>query len=446
MSGPAATGRRKLFVDIGSSLLTRLLLLPLGVASSVIVTRALEPEGKGIYTTALTIVTLGVALCALGYGRAATYFLARQALPAAAVRTSALRLSAVNGALLSVALAGAAVFAIPALLPDLPSSALLIAAPIAFVTLLRLCIEGFLRGEQRNTAVNALAIVASASFLLAVVATELLGGLSANASVAFKGASVVLAVAWGAKLLGRRRLGLGGAERSAARALGAFAIPYALVTMSQSLSYRLDIVLIQGFLGNADVGYYSVTTTLAELLWYVPMAVGFVVFPRTAAQSGDSRGASEVAALARWTFVFTCAAAGTLAVASGLVVEVLFGPAFEAAVEPTRLILVGIVATTWFQILGGYLQGQGRLRAVSWAAVLGLVLNLGLNLVLIPEWGLAGAAVSSSISYTVSGVIVLSAFLRESRLPLRRVIAPTLTEVRQRAGALRERAVSNHRS
>jgi O-antigen/teichoic acid export membrane protein len=50
--------------------------------------------------------------------------------------------------------------------------------------------------------------------------------------------------------------------------------------------------------------------------------------------------------------------------------------------------------------------------------------NVGLNLLLIPAWGIAGASVSSSVSYTLSTAVLLAAYVRRSGIPLREVLVP----------------------
>jgi len=52
--------------------------------------------------------------------------------------------------------------------------------------------------------------------------------------------------------------------------------------LSQQVTYRIDIPLVNYFSGFGSTGYYSIAVSLAELLWYVPKTVSFVLFPRVA--------------------------------------------------------------------------------------------------------------------------------------------------------------------
>jgi Na+-driven multidrug efflux pump len=78
------------------------------------------------------------------------------------------------------------------------------------------------------------------------------------------------------------------------------------------------------------------------------------------------------------------------------------------------------------------------------ATLLSMAVNLGLNLWLIPlpGWGVNGAALASTVSYSVSTGILTVLFVRWSGLPLRAVLVPTradLGEVLARAARLRSR-------
>lgn len=430
-------GRRKLYRDIATTLGTRALLLPLGLASSVLVTRALGPADKGIYTTALTFATLATAVGSVGFGRAATYFIAREERSPRDVRAATLALSVLNGIVLTGAMVLLALTVLPTLFEGVGTDVFLIAAPIGLLTLLRLAYEGFLRGEQRTQAVNALALIFSAAFVLPVAAWILAGELTPEAAVALKAASFAVTVVAAGFMLGRGKLGIARRwDRATVPAVLGFGIPFAIATLTQTLSYRIDILLVQVIAGNEDVGWYSITTTFAELLWYLPMAVGLVVFPRVAAGRAQRSDATEVAALCRWTVLATGLGALGVALLASPLIELMFGSDFLPAASATRLIMPGIVINVFFQVLSGYLAGAGRLRAVLVGTTVGLTVNVVLNLILIPEMGIDGAAVASSISYAIGAAIVAVAFLRATGVAASSIVLPAPREMRERAASL----------
>jgi Na+-driven multidrug efflux pump len=68
------------------------------------------------------------------------------------------------------------------------------------------------------------------------------------------------------------------------------------------------------------------------------------------------------------------------------------------------------------------------------AAVAALGINVGLNCVLIPRWGISGAAISTTVSYSVAALILLFMFVRESGHTVRQTVLVQSSEI---AGYLR---------
>lgn len=412
---------RKLLADIAGTVGAKLALVPLVLASSIVIARVLEPEGRGIYATVLTIAELTMLLGSIGVAKAAIYHVARARAGDADIRVAAFRLSIANGAAVTAMLVGLA-FLLPRWLPGVPTETLLLAAPLGVVALLRGLWEGFLRGEQRNHAVNGAAVAFATLFVAMVGGAWIVDALSTEVAVALRVASVTVAAALVAVLVRRRGTGLGGGRfrTSSARALVGYGIPYAAIGVLQNASYRLDILLVQGFLGSAAVGHYSIAVSFGEMLWYLPAAVGFVLLPRVAGGSG----AAETATLARWTFALTALAACCLGVAAEPLIGLLYGEAYLPAVAPLRLLLVGLVANVWYQVLSGYLLGRGRLKGLVGVTGVGLAVNVALNVVLIPRLGIGGAALASSVSYTVTGLLVLALFKWHGGIGMRSLFVP----------------------
>jgi O-antigen/teichoic acid export membrane protein len=438
-SDPGAPGtRRKLLTDVGVALGSRLLMLPLAMAASIVVSRALEPAGKGIYTTALTLMMVALAIGGLAFDRASTYLLASRHGEPGRVRSAGLTLSLINGLAITALVIVAAATLLPSLLPELSTAAVIAAAPLAAISLVRQVLEGFLRGKQRNHAVNLLAVVSSASFLALLLVVELTDTLEPRTAVALKVASAAVAAVGALLLLPRGGRGFPlGVHRPTARTMIAYSWPFSLVVLAQNLNYDVDVLFVQGLLGNQEVGWYSISTTLAELLWYLPMAVGFVLFPRSAAVTDEAAAQRQAATLLRWTLLLTLVGAAVLALICGPLVDLAFGERFGPAVGPLRLLLPGIVANAFYQVLGSHMLGRGDVRAIRNITAVGAVVNIALNLALLRAVGLEAASIASSVSYSVVALLVLRRFRRRSGLPLGQLLLPSAAEARERWRALR---------
>lgn len=423
---PAQT-TRKAIVDIGSTFVTRIVLVPITVASSIVVARTLGPADKGVYSTALVVGQVFMLMGALGLAKASTFLLARGG-DTRRVRETATAMTFLNGLALTSALLAFILLAAPSLLPEVPQSVLLLTLPIPMLTLLRATWEGYLRAEHRNQTLNLISLCFSVGFLAAVVVAVLVH-VDVSVVAALRTGAVFVAAAVALAFCLRRGTGLRmRPDKAVAGRLLVLGLPYAAVSLAQNLNLDADVLIIQAYLSNEEVGWYTVSAAVAEMLLYLPMAVGFILFPRTAGADAVAAG-REVAVMQRWTVTLTVLAGVVLAVIAGPLVTLMYGAAFAQATEPLRILIPGIVATVWLQVLGSYMMGRGHVWAIAAASGVGAALNITLNIILVPAMGITGAALASAVSYTVAGGLALAFYCRHTGVPARSTFIVSRGEV-----------------
>ena len=182
------------------------------------------------------------------------------------------------------------------------------------------------------------------------------------------------------------------------------------------VSYRVELFVLRHFRGLADVGVYSIAMQTVESMWLIAAAMATAV-TAPVVQSSEPEAARLVARTAAKALLFTTGAAAIVAAAAPFAIPFVLGDAFEDAAVPLALLMPGVVAYAPVTVLVVYLsvrRGRPRLSlAVSVAA--GLT-TLGLGLVLIPEFGVNGAAVASSVGYAAGAVLAWVFFARLTRL------------------------------
>ena len=443
-SAPITAGavhtRHKFVLDVATTLGARFAGLPLALVSSILLARALQPAGKGVYATVTTIGDLALVLGTLGISTAAVYYLARASDAPEETRATVLGVCLSIGLLITILLAAVAAVSLASGATE-GGWALLAVAPVGIIALGRASLESFFRAQHRIRTINAVAVVSSVVFLVLIVVAVLGPGLTAPSAVALRVVSI--AAATGALLFAARSGGIAlprpRLHGPTVRLLLAYGLPYAAYSIVQNFSNRFDYILLRIFGDSSTVGIYSVAVGQAELLWILPTAVGFVLFPRLAAIVRDdrARAARETAAVLRWSVLLTSAGAIVLAVVATPLTRIVYGSAFVPAVTPLRILLVGIVASSFLQVLSSLLLGSGRLRMLIITTACGFALNLGLNLVLIPRFEMNGAAISSAVSYTLTGLALavvakraLPELGRQTLLPLPHAIARDLRRFR----------------
>jgi O-antigen/teichoic acid export membrane protein len=88
-------------------------------------------------------------------------------------------------------------------------------------------------------------------------------------------------------------------------------------------------------------------------------------------------------------------------------------------------------------LVGAYVSGIGHPGDATKANVVNLLVNVAVNLLLIPVFGIAGAALASSVSYTSAAVVLAVLWKRRSGLSVRELLVPTISDARAVADAAR---------
>ncbi len=170
-----------------------------------------------------------------------------------------------------------------------------------------------------------------------------------------------------------------------------------------------------------------------------PAAVALVLTPRIAASARhDAERFTPL--VCRTTVLISAASALVLAALAPAVVVVLFGTGFLPAVVPLWLLLPGVVALSLDKPIASFQLGQGRPQISLYVALLATPVTVAAYGLLIPPFGLAGAALGSSLSYLATTLIELAFLRRVSQMPLRQLIVPQRSDWRLYRETLRDAA------
>lgn len=180
------------------------------------------------------------------------------------------------------------------------------------------------------------------------------------------------------------------------------------------LNLRLDFLILGSLAGPGPLGVYAVASKFAELVKVPALAVTWVSYPRIA-----RRGAASSAPVVRhrlpWLIGLGMVTAAAVAVAAGPLLPVLYGREFVESVVPAVVIVVGLAASPAGGLASGYLLGTSRPGTNSVVQAVGLVLTLGLDVLLIPSFGILGAATASAIAYLITDLSLLLVLQRLTR-------------------------------
>lgn len=196
-----------------------------------------------------------------------------------------------------------------------------------------------------------------------------------------------------------------------------------------AVNHRLDVFIVGGLLGAAAVGQYTVAFNTAELTWWVPLAVGTVLYPK--ASSLSAADAAELSASAcRATLLLGAAATALLAAVGYKLIPLAYGGEFRESVPAFYILLPSGLLYTVTKVLSSSLWALGRPEISVLSGLASVPATLGLNFLLVPRLGIEGSAVASDVAYLLNALVVLAIFSRATGMPWWRALVPGRDDLR----------------
>jgi len=207
------------------------------------------------------------------------------------------------------------------------------------------------------------------------------------------------------------------------------------------LLHRQDQFLIAYFLDPAAVGYYAVARSLLLMMGVLPDAVQAALLPKITAEVHQSGGHdSTTPFVCRMMVLISTAISLGASICVYPAVVIFYGRDFLPAVGAFLVFLPVVTFLAGLSALNAAMQARAAHRWVSIGAVAALITNFGLDIVLIPRFGILGAALASSLAYLVLLAVVTRAFLRlEPDLRPSDLLLPRRDEIQRLASWLRQR-------
>jgi O-antigen/teichoic acid export membrane protein len=385
----------------------------------VILARALGEELFGDFTFALSISVL-VGVSALGTDYAITREVARDREGVHDVFWNSMAIRICIGL---VGIAFAAGFALIAGYGGVIALTAAILGASAGIAVLAQAAQAALRGLE-DMAPIATAWVLQRFFTAAVggAVVLLLGGeLIAVALVYLAGA--VLGLAYSCAVLLRRRLRPRlSVSWARARSLMGTSLPLAIGNVMVLILARLDAVILSAIKGNTAVGQYGAAYRLFEGTAFFSTVFGLSAYPVLSRLTRDTTPTIGEA------YEKGCKALAVLLVPVGTalvlfaepVTELLYGSAYSESATPLRFLgiatpLWGLLTFTMF-----VLAAMERQRLIGWVLAFGVVVNVALNLALIPPHSLDGAAAAMAMTLAIIDALLIAIAVRNAG-PLRPV-------------------------
>ncbi|MCF7865666.1 MAG: flippase [Candidatus Pacebacteria bacterium] len=193
----------------------------------------------------------------------------------------------------------------------------------------------------------------------------------------------------------------------------AFALVYA----------RIDQVFIKSLVDVQSVGIYDAAVRLSEVWYFLPNILLASLFPAIM----NARGTNLSTYYKRMKYVLLLMIILSFSIAipttffAKEIVHIVFGPAFIGSYIILQIYIWSLAGTYINHAISYFLIAENYRKMIFTSSLVGMILNVILNILLIPRYGISGAAIATLISYTMGPLSLIC--YREFRYKLRLILA-----------------------
>ena len=185
--------------------------------------------------------------------------------------------------------------------------------------------------------------------------------------------------------------------------------PLMLSSVAIGIYMKIDQVMIKNMIGNEQAGIYAVAVKLSEVWYFIPSVICASVFPAIIKSLIVSKEFFESRLKKLYSLMFWIAflIASFITIFSYPIVKILFGNSYLRAVTTTQIYVWAGISVSLGIVVGQYLLAQNLTRISFYTTIIGAIVNVLMNIILIPRVGINGAAFATLISYTFATFSIL---------------------------------------
>ncbi|MGZ7048903.1 MAG: oligosaccharide flippase family protein [Methanobacterium sp.] len=189
-----------------------------------------------------------------------------------------------------------------------------------------------------------------------------------------------------------------------------FSVPVTITALSEMAIYDVSTFFITFFMAIQFTGFYTSADPIARIPLIISISVATAILPA----ASEAASLKNKALLDRYVFesyryvVMTvlplCVG---IALFSQPLITRLFGPEFSPGWPVLSILVIGMTFYSLFMVSSSISQGVGRPRVPMYVLIIGTIINIGLNYLLVPLYGIVGAAIATTLAAFIIMVLVL---------------------------------------
>lgn len=206
--------------------------------------------------------------------------------------------------------------------------------------------------------------------------------------------------------------------------------PLALSGIVVMVYMKIDQIMIKNMLSEEAVGYYASAVRLCESWYFIPVTLCNSIFPaivnaKNVSEEFYNNRMQKLYDILTWSAI---GIAIPVTIFSDQIITLLFGAEFSPA-SPVLIIYIWAGVAVFLGVASSqYLINENLTKLSFFRSFIGMIINVVLNFIFIPIYGIVGSAIATLISYTTV-TFVLSFhknFLTQFKMMLRSVLGISL--------------------
>lgn len=170
---------------------------------------------------------------------------------------------------------------------------------------------------------------------------------------------------------------------------------------------KIDQVMIGNMIDKASVGYYAVAESIAGVLIFIPTILSQTIMPILIQNYQVNKEQYQVKAqlfmdVTIWLCIIMCVIVSILA---PFVIRLLYGSQYEPSIILLQVCVFKVIGYAFAQATGTMIITEGKQKYVVIRNIIGCVCAILLNLLLLPRYGVLGAAIASVITAIITGYL-----------------------------------------
>ena len=164
-------------------------------------------------------------------------------------------------------------------------------------------------------------------------------------------------------------------------------------------NYRLDVWFINSYHGLEQLGLYSLAVNVAQILLIASTPVTSVLFPYLTEERNPKKKIKLLALISRINTVSLIIGLTIFLISGKYLIPLIYGNEFVGSIQAYSVMIFATLCRGQTRMFSTYLASENKVIYNLYATIIGFFLTLILNILLIPIYGIIGAAISSVATY-----------------------------------------------